>query len=351
MGSQWLGPDDAGYLPDIGAVLGELADGRVPAGRAPWRNRGWLASAQSWLVAALATLGRSVCGPVEQVRVAELSCVLRATTGAGDVYFKATAQSPLFVNEGPVMAALADLFAGDVPAPLALDASRRWMLLPDFGPELGWQAPVEVLEEVLRAFARLQIRSAGSIDRLLSVGCFDRTPRWLAGQATGWLASTDLSRWLSSAQAAKLRAAGPDLALRCAELAELPVPCTIGHGDMHLGNVARGGAGGYVFFDWSDACVLHPFVDMIPIYWHADEVARERLRDGYLAEWASFAPPDQLLRAWRLAEPLAALNQAISYASIAAHLESAADPDGLGEETGVWLRRLIDLCRPRVASG
>jgi hypothetical protein len=80
---------------------------------------------------------------------------------------------------------------------------------------------------------------------------------------------------------------------------------------------------------------------MIAIFFD-DAATGERLRDAYLAEWASFAPHAQLMQAWRLAEPLAALNQAISYVSIASNLEPGADRDGMGEETAVWLRRLID---------
>jgi hypothetical protein len=103
---------------------------------------------------------------------------------------------------------------------------------------------------------------------------------------------------VSGGEAGELKAAAADLALSCAALAELPMPAT-----------------------------------------------RDRLRDAYLAEWASFASREQLLRAWRLAEPLAALNQAISYVSIVSNLEPGADHDGLSEETGVWLRRLIDWYR------
>jgi phosphotransferase family enzyme len=341
---RWLGAGEAGCPAEAAAVLADAASGRVPVGRAPWRDAAWLAAAEGWMVDSLAALGRPVRGPVDQVRMAELSCVLRAPTDAGDVYFKATAQSPLLTDEGRVMATLSDLFPGYVPAPLATDHQRRWMLLPDLGPEVGWHAPVDVREEVLRAFARLQIGSVEHVDRLLSAGCLDRTHRWLARYATEWLAEVDLSRWLSSEEAAELRAAGPDLASYCAQLSEHPVPCALGHGDMHLGNVARSGDG-YAFFDWSDACVMHPFVDMFAIFFDEDASTRARLRDAYLAEWTSFAPPAQLMRAWRLAEPLAALNQVISYVSIASYLEPGQDPDGLGDELAGWARRLIDRHR------
>src|SRR6185503_8789109 len=100
--------------------------------------------------------------------------------------------------EGLVMATLADLFPECVPAPLAFDTARGWMLLADFGPAIGRDAPVDVCEEVLRDFAALQVRSVDAVDQLLAAGCFERGPVWLAEQATDWLATIDLSRWMSS---------------------------------------------------------------------------------------------------------------------------------------------------------
>jgi hypothetical protein len=268
--------------------------------------------------------------------------VLRAPSQAGDVYFKAYLDAPLFTDEGPLMVELARLFPGQVPVPLAVDGDRRWVLMDDFGPVVGWEAPAEVHEEVLRAFARLQVGSLGMVDRLLAAGCFDRGLDWLAGEASEWLSTVDLTRWVTAAEAVALEAAGPRLAELCAELARSPVPPSLGHGDLHLGNVARSGgtAGGYLFFDWTDGCVLHPFIDIISPFGR-DPALRDRLRDAYLSEWTPLAPRDALLRAWRLARPLAAVNQAISYTSIVRDIGRDWDADGLDAETGEWLRRVL----------
>ena len=64
--ARWLGADETAYLADVAAVLGEVADGYVPAGRPPWRDRAWLGSAEKWMIASLAALDRPVRGPVEQ---------------------------------------------------------------------------------------------------------------------------------------------------------------------------------------------------------------------------------------------------------------------------------------------
>lgn len=69
-------------------------------------------------------------GRVEQLRVWELSCILRAPTVHGDVYLKATRESPLVVNEAAVTRELAALFPDHVPAP--------WPWTPSAA---GWRWP------------------------------------------------------------------------------------------------------------------------------------------------------------------------------------------------------------------
>jgi hypothetical protein len=338
-------------------VLGELEGGWAEAAGRPWAARGWLAEVEGWLAAEMARLGRPVTGPVRQVRAWELSCVLRAPTTAGDVWFKANTSSPLFVNEGVVMGALAELLGEAVPAPLAVDPERGWMVLADFGAELGWEAPVEVVEEVAGAFARLQVRATAHVDRLLAAGCHDRRLDRLAGHARAWLPAVhddgrlpgiDAATWLTADEAAALGAAVPRLAAACAELAGHGVPASIVHGDLHLANVARGPAG-YLFFDWTDACVAHPFLDLPTIRRGTafaeedggdDDELRRRVRDAYLAEWRSFEPPGGLARAWELALPLGALHQAVSYRSIMARLEPPVDLH-MAQSTAWWLRRVL----------
>ena len=44
---------------------------------------------------------------------------------------------------------------------LAVHPERGWMVLEDLGQEVGWEAPAEVVEEVVRAYARMQVEAAG----------------------------------------------------------------------------------------------------------------------------------------------------------------------------------------------
>ncbi|HEX7147350.1 MAG TPA: aminoglycoside phosphotransferase family protein [Actinomycetota bacterium] len=336
-------------------VVEELAGSGTGQRGQPWAARGWFAGAERWLHEALAAIGRPLTGPVEQMQVWDLSCVLRAPTAAGHVWFKATAASPLFVNEGLVMGALAGLFGDRVPAPVAVDPERGWMVLDDLGQEVGWEAPLEVVEEVVRAFARLQVEAAGQVDRLLAAGCHDRRLDRLAAQARDWLpaieatgelAGIDDATWLSQDELAAVRAALPEVLARCEELAGHAVPPSIVHGDLHLGNVAKGPAG-YRFFDWSDACVAHPFFDLLTMRRgtgfaeeEGDGELPDRLRAAYLPAWAPFEPPGRLARAFQLAVPLGALHHAVSYRSLVAGMTPPVESHMAGS-TAWWLRQML----------
>jgi hypothetical protein len=348
------GDGDAAVAARVATELG--TGGTGVAGR-PWAARGWFDQAEGWLLETMAAIGRPVTGPLAQVRAWELSCVLRAPTATGDVWFKVNATLPLFVNEGVVLETLSQLYGDRVPVPLAVDPERGWMVLDDVGPEVGWEAPLEVVEEVASSFARLQVEAAGQTGRLLAAGCNDRRLGRLAAQAEAWLPDLeatgelpgiDDATWLSSDEQAALQAALPELRAWCQELAGLAVPPSLVHGDLHLGNVARG-PGGYRFFDWTDACVAHPFLDLATIRRgtsfaegedQRERELRERLVAAYLPEWAAFEPPERLARAVRLAAPLGALHQAVSYRAIVASQQPPIDVH-MRQSTAWWLRQVL----------
>jgi hypothetical protein len=321
---------------ELGRLLAEATGPRVP--KQPWAHRDWLPAAESWLATAVAATGRTATAPIEQYRVWDLSCVLRAPADGGAVYLKSTVASPLFVDEVEVTVQLARLFPGRVPAPVAADRERRLLALADVGPEVGWGAPVEVFAEVVREFGRLQIASVPYVAELRAAGCRDRGLQWLAGQLPVWFDADVVRRFASPDVTDRVAAAVPRLVELCAGLAAYGLPSTLMHGDMHLGNVARG-QHGYVFFDWTDAALGHPFLDLVAI----DQLGtdRDRLRDAYLSEWAAFAPLDQLCALWPLVEVLSRANQAVSYLSLGLFLGNSEPSSLFRSYTVEWLRTML----------
>jgi aminoglycoside phosphotransferase (APT) family kinase protein len=138
------------------------------------------------------------------------------------------------------------------------------------------------------------------------------------------------------------------LAQHLGALAQYRVPQTLVHGDLHAKNIAvRNGR--YLFFDWTDGCVSHPFFDLVVMLRHAAvlpdaSAAVPRLRDAYLALWTDYEPMPRLRQAWALAAPLGALHQAVSYQHIVASLEPAARHE-LDWGVSLWVRQMLQ-CVP-----
>jgi hypothetical protein len=104
------------------------------------------------------------------------------------VFFKASLSLPLFVNEGVVMAALAQVYPDHIPAPLAVDANQGWMLLDDLSESIGRDATIEQKVHLFQTMARIQIDSTSWIGSLIQMGCIDRRNPWLQSHLDGLLA-------------------------------------------------------------------------------------------------------------------------------------------------------------------
>jgi len=346
-GARWVGRAVLADLPLarpehralVAAQLAEAASGQIPELRPPWARVGWFEPAAAWTWPELARLGYRLTAPVGQVKSWGISCILRARTASGDVYFKVASSLPLFAHEPALLRGLSGLYPDHIPAPLCIDEQRRWMLLADFGAAIGWHASVEE-EEMLRLYGKLQRDAAARVDDLLTMGCLDRRLDRLAAQVDPLLEDTALvAAHLDAVEVERLRALAPRLKAICAELASYAVPPTLVHGDLHLDNVARP-TGSYLFFDWTDGCVAHPFFDTISIFQAQDAGVQVRLRDSYLGVWAAYEPVERLLEAWTLAKPLCALHQAVSYQHIVATLEDTSKPE-LASGLPYWLRKLL----------
>jgi hypothetical protein len=209
---------------------------------------------------------------------------------------------------------------------LALDVERRWMLMPAFSDQTLDKLPdIEHWEEALRQFARLQIALAERVDHLVALGCPERRLTDLAGRIAPLLADTEALLLgqpgsLAPEQVAALRTRAPEFEALCAELARYNLPETLEHGDFWAGQVVVGD-GAYVFIDWSDSSIAHPFFslnffiesieawDLLPS--QAD--TRARLRDAYLEPWTAYEPIERLVAAFELAQQVAPFHYAAIY--------------------------------------
>ncbi len=315
-----------------------------PYKRPPWFVSGWFTEASAWISEVLTTKGYRLLRAPELFKNGAISAVLLAETDQGNVYFKVAVKLPLFGNEPRLSAALGELYPNVILAPLAIDETRRWMLTADIGTELRESKPsLQTLETVIKTYARLQIGTASHIDRLFEVGCLDRRLDVLAGQIDGLLADEKCYRLLNGDERAEWQASGERLKALCQQLADYHVPYTLVHGDFHGGNIALQDER-IRFFDWTDACVAHPFFDLTPLV-NIDEPEKAMaIQEAYLSEWTAYEPLERLREACAIGMILGALHQVVSYQGIF----NGVDADQQAEwEPGVpfFVRQVMKLMK------
>jgi hypothetical protein len=311
-----------------------------PAARPPWFQRGWFGEAEAWMSTVLTAHSYHLLRPLEQFKHNAISALLRAETTMGNVFFKVAVALPLFGHEPQLSAALGELYPDVIQAPLAIDAERRWMLTRDIGMTLRESQPSpQTLEKVVKLFARLQIDSASHIDQLIAVGCLDRRLDVLAAQIDPLLADEDCCRLLTTDEKAEWQICGDRLKELCKRLSRYVLPYTLAHGDFNPGNIALQGEQ-VRFFDWTDACITHPFLDLAVLINFDQPERAVALREAYLAEWTAYEPLERLREVYPIAMILGALHQAVSYQGIFNGIE-ADQQEEWASGAPFWARRVM----------
>jgi hypothetical protein len=248
--------------------LAEQHGAPVPPLRAAWAKPGWLAEAESWAGCDL-----------RAHRMWPLSAVLSGVLDGETVFLKAV--FPLFHHEPAITEALAREHPGVVPEVLRIDRERGWMLMRGLHGEVASESVPPALAPAVRELARIQRAWSGRTDELLRLGAQDRAQDW------------------------------PDTGL----------PVTLAHGDFHGGNVVVDGDSATIF-DWSDACVAHPLIDLhLFLTEGVDEADRDRFVDAYAEGWE--VSPALVRSGLEEIASYSSLHQAESYRAIAAGVEPA----------------------------
>ncbi|WFF02040.1 phosphotransferase [Micromonospora sp. WMMD964] len=297
------------------------------AERAPdWSSEQWQVRARTWVDAQLNSADRRVTGLVEP-RVRPWSLVWRVPTDDGPVWFKAN--NPGTVHEAVLVETLAESTPDRVLTPIAVDREQGWSLLPDGGESLRdvllRDPDLAHWERALPGYAALQLASAPRADELVALGVPDQRPEVLAALFAELL--DDREALLVGAEGGlspdvyeRLRAEVPSYAQRCRRLADIGIPATVQHDDLHDGNVFAGDAG-YRYFDWGDASVAHPFGTLLVTLRSvayakklaADDAGLARLRDAYLEAWTDSYDRRTLVEAADLAIGLGPVGRSLSW--------------------------------------
>ncbi len=321
----------------------------------PWTQPGWIEQTSLWVHAELERRGIKVSGPIEQPHSRPWSSVLRVPTMEGAIYFKAF--SPVNPHELAVLEVLGRWRPDCVPELLAVDADRGWLLMTDAGQMLrNTIRPTQDIRPwfpVLPFYAELQIEMAERLPELLTLGVPERRLSVLPGLYEPLLNDVDVLRidqplGLTSEQYRRLLDLSPRVAELCEELATHNIAETLNHDDLTDANVfVRDGR--FVFLDWGDSCVSHPFYTLRTVLVSAEislgleENSPELrpLRDAYLEPWTRYESREDLQRAMDLAVRLASFNTALTWHRLVSRLEGSAREE-YAEPVPALLQEFLD---------
>ena len=265
----------------------------------------------AWLDEQLRLAGAQRTGPAEHPHIRPWATVIRAPTSIGVVWLKATGPGTSF--EVRLYPLLASLVPDGVLTPIATDAQRGWIVLPDGGSSLGERltgdALISAMVTALQQYGQLQVVLAGHAQEILANGVSDMRPEVMPERFEQVLdiGRAEVDRTGRLADRAKLQAVADlrgTVAAWCAELADSQLRPSLDHNDLHPWNILTSDAGGALFYDWGDSVLAHPFAAMlVPLGFVSrlldvplEDPRFGKARDAYLRVFRELAPGEDLVR-------------------------------------------------------
>ena len=306
-----------------------------------WGEPSWLAEARGWVEEQLAVDGREIRGELEQPHLMQWATALRVPTSDGVAWFKACLPELGFERE--VLALLAARCPDLVPRVVAADPERSWLLLDDAGERLreldSSPGHVERWATALARYAELQRAAAPDADAFAAGGTIDRRGPLLFDQFDALL---DYDYGLEPDELARLRSLRSNLEADAERLAELGLPDSIKHDDLHdHNNFVRGDE--YRIIDWGDSCVAHPFhslaVALAVVEHRLGADAVEPVRAAYVDAWSVSPSPEQLDAAFRLGY----VSGTLKWHEVR-NLVPDKTRDGFDDGLPLRLRKVLELC-------
>ena len=229
-------------------------------------------------------------GAIETTHDRPWATVMRVPVAGGFTWFKACAQVQAF--EPRLTAELYTRWPDRVTEVLAVDETRRWLLLRDAGVAVGELGnPPEAWLEALPSYAEMQKgEMANALDHI-GHGVPDlRMAALPAGYERLLASQVPLAR----DEIKRLRDNAPRFIELCVALAEVGIQESVQHDDLHMANLYSD-RGKLRVLDWGDSSIAHPFFSLVVTFRFLEEVNHlapddpwfRRLRDAYLEPWGS----------------------------------------------------------------
>jgi Phosphotransferase enzyme family len=302
-----------------------------------WLQAVWFEKASCWINNQLHRRGIKPIGAIKQFRIRHWSTVLQIPTNVSNIFFKAVI--PELAYEAALTETLSHWYPHCIPQILATSREDCWLLMGDGGMRLGerlkTEDDIQHWQVILPIYAELQKNSAHHLDDLLELGVCDRRLAVLPTLYKELLTNpevlaTNHPGGLSLLECQYLQDTVEKFTSLCEQLAAFGVPETLHHGDLHDGNVLiRDGS--YIFFDWGDSSISHPFFGIRDIYASLNRRFGlekssswfQRLKDCYLELWVEYETREKLEVAFELAYKLSPIPDALRWQSVLLNMDEA----------------------------
>lgn len=266
--------------------------------RHPWARPGGPGRDVAWVRSVVA-----VNGEPRQHRSWNLSTIWSFPTPDGPVWLKCV--PPFFDHEAAILQVMADQ-----PIPRLIAADGHRMLLAELPGEDGYHADEPQQRAMVETLVEIQAASADRLESLLSAGVPDLRAEPLQHELTELVARVAPDR---PAVAALVR----DLPRRLDAVARCGLPDTLVHGDPHGGN-CRIGADRPIWFDWGDAFIGNPLLDVAAVHRMSPATV-----DHWLDLWGKRIPGCRPRTAWAELQPIATLRMAWVYQRFLDNIEAS----------------------------
>ncbi|HEY3484060.1 MAG TPA: aminoglycoside phosphotransferase family protein [Ilumatobacteraceae bacterium] len=324
-GWQWaeLADVDDTIAPALQDHLTQLLEERrgrrpVPELRPLWCRHGWYERVCRWVGEQLAASGRAQPTRIEPLRQWGISAVMRVELPEARCWFKAV--FPHFRAEPTITAFLDRELPGSVAPVIAIESGDGWLLLDDVGSDVA-AAHAELHHDAIARLVTLQRVFTDRTDELEAAGLPRRSIRELPHVLAEALSAPAVQATLA-VEPGRADHVVAWLRDAVARIDALGYPETLVHGDFHPGNVAVA-RGTPIVFDWSDAAISHPLIDVVTwTWWYEDDAERvDGIWSKFLDEWADVVPAERFAAHRATFEGVASAYHTVSYAGIVKGLE------------------------------
>lgn len=275
----------------IRTELAWIAKGHEPSNRLTWERRGWYERASSWMKEQLKLhCEAEFQGSTIHLRSFQIGAIIQANTDHGRFFLKCNSLR----NDAAYTEVLSRVVPKYVAKPVVVDKKQGMMITADYVEILEpfFQFSKLEFEDMAGDYARLQKEAIWKVDELLEGGVPDfRPPKllMLIDELIGCSVFLQLGDTERSVQDVRYVVGNSDVCKKVIQiLIDSNMPATISHNDIFTSNVYRQvGCKQFMFFDWCDGAVVHPFCTSEPFLKH----------NTYFEEWREFGTLEQL-KAW-----------------------------------------------------